>query len=155
MTSDAGVNPLSFPAERLHVMAWPDPVLDRLGHDPRSPYVERFWVSILGPSSTLLLRRLATGLELAPDGFDVEPEAWARELGIGLRGGKNSPFWRSVERTSRFRATRLQGDTLFVRRRLDSLNRRQIEKLPAHLQRAHNAWAARQLVAPPTTDQAA
>ncbi len=136
---------IEFPFAELRVVAWPDEILDRLGHDPRSPYVERFWVSILGPSATLLLRRLATGLDLAPDGFSFEPEAWARELGVGIRGGKNSPFWRAIERTGRFRATRLQGDTLFARRRLDSLNIRQVDRLPAHLQRAHHAWAARQL----------
>ena len=136
---------LSFPFIRLHVVAWADPVLDQLGHDPRSPYVERFWVSILGPSSTLLLRRLATGLERSPAGFELPIEAWAHELGVGIRGGRNSPFWRAVERTGRFKATRLQSDTLFVRRRLDSLNLRQIERLPVHLQRAHHAWSTRQL----------
>ena len=37
----------------LLVRPWIDPVLDEVGHDPRSPYVERFWLSSLGPSSTV------------------------------------------------------------------------------------------------------
>ncbi len=41
---------LSFPIDRLTVEAWPDPVIDQLGHDPRSAYVERFWLGVLGPS---------------------------------------------------------------------------------------------------------
>ena len=41
------------------IRPWPDPVIDRLGHDPRSPYVEQFWLGVLGPSTTWLMRRLA------------------------------------------------------------------------------------------------
>ncbi|MFV0526368.1 MAG: hypothetical protein ACK5RL_17935 [Acidimicrobiales bacterium] len=51
---------------QLLVRPWPDPVLDEMGHDPRSAYVEQFWLSILGPSAVLLLRRLARGLERSP-----------------------------------------------------------------------------------------
>ena len=28
---------------------WPDPVIDEVGHDPRSAYVETFWLAVLGP----------------------------------------------------------------------------------------------------------
>jgi hypothetical protein len=44
---------LQFPTDELAIVAWPDPVIDELGHDPRSAYVERFWLSILGPSSIM------------------------------------------------------------------------------------------------------
>ena len=43
----------ALPTATLHVSAWADPVLDRVGHDPRSAYVEQFWLGILGPSTTL------------------------------------------------------------------------------------------------------
>jgi hypothetical protein len=33
----------------LRVLPWPDPVIDQVGYDPRSRYVERFWLGILGP----------------------------------------------------------------------------------------------------------
>lgn len=137
--------PPVFPEERILVSAWPDPTLDSLGHDPRSTYVEQFWLSILGPSSLLLLRRLASRLEASPGGFEVDPVAWAFELGLGMRGGKNGPFWRSIERTSRFNATHRQGDRLLVRRKLPPLTLHQVDKLPPHLQRAHHTWAERQL----------
>lgn len=134
-----------FPEEILHVRPWEDPTLEQLGHDPRSLYVERYWVSILGPSSTLLLRRLAMGLEIAPDGFEMEPLAWANELGLGMRGGKNSPFWRAIERCCRFNATTRQGNVLMARKKLAPLTLRQVERLPPHLQQAHHAWTARRL----------
>ena len=30
----------TFPTDHLRIEAWDDPVIDRLGHDPRSTYVE-------------------------------------------------------------------------------------------------------------------
>ena len=44
--------------EVLRIVAWTDPVIDRLGYDPRSIYVETFWLGILGPTCTWLMRRL-------------------------------------------------------------------------------------------------
>ena len=35
----------------LHISVWVDPLVDRLGHDPRSTYVEQYWLGILGPST--------------------------------------------------------------------------------------------------------
>ncbi|MEM7338572.1 MAG: hypothetical protein AAF467_07995 [Actinomycetota bacterium] len=143
-----GPTTLSFPEPSLSVRALTDPVLDVLGHDPRSPYVEQYWLSILGPSSTLLLRRLAARLETEPDGFDLDPAEWAMELGVGARGGKHSPFWRSIDRACRFGMARRNGPTLMVRRRLPPLTVRQVERLPDHLRRAHEAWSAEELSRP-------
>src|SRR4051794_26631584 len=52
----------------LDIRPWADPVIDAVGHDPRSHYVEEFWLSILGPSTVWLLRRMAAGLEANPGG---------------------------------------------------------------------------------------
>lgn len=133
---------LTFPEETLIVRPWHDPILEKAGHDPRSRYVEQYWVAILGPSSTLLLRRFAAGLEHHPDGFEIDPKAWALELGLGIRGGKNGPFWRSIDRACRFGAARRHGNIVAVRNKLAPLSARQVEKLPPHLQRAHNIWVA-------------
>lgn len=141
---------LSFPEESLIIRPWHDPILESAGHDPRSRYVEQYWVAILGPSATLLLRRFAAGLEHHPEGFEIDPTAWALELGLGVRGGKNGPFWRSIDRACRFGAARRQGNVVAVRRKLAPLSSRQIERLPPHLQRAHSAWVDR-----PTTPLAA
>ena len=138
----------AFPEATLHVTAWPDAVLDRLGHDPRSPYVERYWLPVLGPSCLLLVRRLAAELEASPDGFRVDTMQWACELGLGMRGGRNGPFWKSLERASRFGAARRNGPRLAVRRRLPPLTARQVERLPATLRVTHDEWAARQLQRP-------
>lgn len=144
VSSRADLGP-QFPESRIRVSALHDPVLDAMGHDPRSPYVERYWLSILGPSATLLLRRLAAGLEAEPDGFEFDPAEWALELGLGTRGGKNSPFWRTIDRTTRFGMTRRNAEVLAVRRRLPPLTARQVERLPGRLRTAHERWSADQL----------
>ena len=44
----------------VRVVPWPDPVVEEHGHDPRSAYVERYWLGLLGPTATWLVRRLAS-----------------------------------------------------------------------------------------------
>jgi hypothetical protein len=127
-----------FPIMTLRIEAWPDPVIDDLGHDPRSSYVERFWLPVLGPSTVWFLRQLADGLDSSPGGFDLDLVETARSLGVGMRGGKHSPMLRTVDRACRFGASRMIGTTgLAVRRRLAPLTRAQAERLPSSLQRAH------------------
>ena len=61
----------------LRVKPWPDPVLDVLGHDPRSWYAETFWLPTLGPTALLLLRHLADRFESNPKGVDLPVAAFA------------------------------------------------------------------------------
>ena len=67
--------------QTLTVRPWPDSVLDDVGHDPRSPYVERFWLGVLGPSSVVFLRRLAAELEANPSGFELHSRRPPRRSG--------------------------------------------------------------------------
>ncbi len=129
-----------FPEERLLVRSWHDPVLDNLGHDPRSPYVEQFWLAVLGPSCLFFVRRLAARLEREPDGFELDPLQWARELGLGMKGGKHGPFWRAVDRSCRFQLAQRNGELLVVRRRMAPLTARQVKRLPENLRAAHQVW---------------
>jgi hypothetical protein len=132
--------------EILYVRAWPDEVLDQLGFDPRSGYVEDYWLGILGPSTVWLLRRLAAGFEYSPSGFDLDLAETARSLGLGDRSGRHSPFVRAINRTVQFGLARLSGPTeLSVRRRLPSLNRAQVGRLSPAQQARHAAWQEEQL----------
>ncbi len=136
----------TFPTAALLVRPWPDPVIDQLGHDPRSSYVERFWLGILGPSTTWLLRRFASDLEANPSGYDLDLAETARALGLGGKGGRHSPFMRSIDRCCQFGAAQQLGDaTLEVRRKLPPLTRSQVQRLPDALQREHKQWQEEQL----------
>lgn len=128
-------------AGTLDIVPWDDPVMDALGHDARSHYVEMYWLAILGPSTCWLLRRIASGLEAEPGGFSLDLADTARHLGLGARGGRSSPFVRALGRCVTFDLARVRGrDTLAVRRRVPPLNRRQIKHLPPSLQESHRRW---------------
>lgn len=140
---------LTFVSESLTIRPWPDDVIDRVGFDPRSAYVEQFWLGVLGPSTTWLLRRLAAGFDDAPDGFVLPLGETARSIGLGDRGGRHSPFLRSVNRMVQFEMGFLLGpDELAVRRHLPPLNRRQIVRLSEVQQADHTRWQERQLTEP-------
>ena len=113
------------------------PLIDRLGHDPRSRYVERFWLGILGPSTTLVLR--------------VSPmRSTKRRCGPSRSRRRCRPDrCRSPRRAQQpalpvdsagdpVRGARSAGaDSIEVRHRLAPLNRSQIERLPLALQAEH------------------
>ncbi len=136
--------------ESLPIRPWPDPVIDNLGFDPRSWYVETFWLGVLGPSTTWLLRRLATGLESRPAGFELALADTARQLGLGDKGGRHSPFVRSLARIVQFELARFDDRGLFaVRRKVPPLNRRQLNRLPDTLRVSHQQFLDEQLRIPP------
>jgi hypothetical protein len=140
---------LTFASDSLTIRPWADEVVDALGFDPRSPYVERFWLGILGPSTTWLLRRTAAGFDASPDGFELPLAETARALGLGDRGGRHSPFLRSVNRTIQFGMAMVTGPSeLCVRRRIPPLARRQLDRLSPDLQAAHQRWQDAQLSHP-------
>jgi hypothetical protein len=144
-----GVPGTLLDAEVVAVRPWPDPVIDAIGFDPRSSYVERFWLGILGPSTTWLLRRIAAALDRCPEGFELPLALTARELGLGDKSGRHSPFMRALWRCHQFDMARCAGDGFEVRRRLPPLNRRQLARLPEPIQQQHQAWQQARLGAAP------
>lgn len=143
-------SPFVFTSDTLKIRPWPDDVIDQLGFDPRSAYVERFWLGLLGPSTTWLMRRLVAGFDNHPDGYELQLAETARGLGLGDRGGRNSPFLRSVNRTIQFGLAQTSGHAeLCVRRRLPPLNLRQVARLSPAQQAAHERWQQEQLGTPP------
>lgn len=139
-----------FETETVTIRPWRDEALDRIGFDPRSPYVERFWLGIVGPSVTWLIRRIAAGFDASPDGFEMPLGETARALGLGDPGGRNSAFFRTLTRMVQFDLARVGSPgEMEVMRRLPPLNRRQTARLSPALQEAHERWMADSLdVAP-------
>ncbi len=140
----------------LRVIPWRDPLVDSLGLDPRSWYVEQFWLPIVGPTCTWFLRRAATRFERSEPGFVLDLDETARALGLGGRQGRHSPFARALSRCITFELARWQGPgTLAVRRTLPPLARRHVLRLPLPLQEDHLRWTAtaRHRVSSPSFEQ--
>jgi hypothetical protein len=128
----------------LVVVPWDDPVVDRIGHRADSVYVEMYWLGVLGPTATWLLRRLNAGLDDHPDGYEIDLPDTARSLGISYGALPSNPFTKALHRCVMFGLARpvgTSGGTVAVRRRVPALSRRHLARLPIPLQEAHAAWA--------------
>jgi hypothetical protein len=125
---------------RVRVVPWLDPVVDRRGHDPRSTYVERFWLGTLGPTATWLLRRLAAGFDDYPGGYDLDLHATAQSIGLSLTRGPSSPFAKAFARCVMFGLAHVRPDGYAVRRRLPEIARRHLIRMPDEIQVEHQRW---------------
>jgi hypothetical protein len=122
----------------LAVAAWRDPVVEQIGHAPRSIYVETYWLPILGPSATWAMRRLTAWLDAEPFGYELSLAEFGRELGLGAGTGRNAIVIRTLSRLVAFGMATPFGDALAVRQMLAPLTRRQIQSLPAVLAARHD-----------------
>jgi hypothetical protein len=138
-------------SETIAIRPWPDPIIDTLGHDPRAPYPETFWLPTLGPTALALLRLLAYRFDRCPEGFVLDLAETSRCLGLGERDGRNSPIARSLARLVQFDlAVDDEAEAgLAVRRHVPPINRRHVRRLPVSLQAEHDAWVEARLAEPP------
>lgn len=137
MSDDA---PSSSPETTAMIRPWIDPVIDDDGFDPRSRYVELFWLGVLGPTATWLLRRLVAGLEQSPDGYEIDFSTTARAMGLSYRVGRSSPFSKAVQRCVMFGLAHPIENGLAVRRRLPPISARHLQRMPEDVRAAHDAW---------------
>ena len=136
--------PMALPAE-LAVVAYEDPLIERLGHGADSPYIENCWLAITGPSATWMWRRVARlATEAATSPVMVDTTDLMLSVGLGESLARNSMGARTVTRMTAFdlaqRAGR-DGGVLAVRRALPRLSERQAQRLPlsARLYHEHSA----------------
>jgi hypothetical protein len=127
-------------AESITVRAWLDPVVDDDGFDPRSRYVEVFWLGVLGPTATWLLRRLVAGLERSPEGYDLDLHATAQAMGLSYSAGRSSPFSKALQRCVMFGLAHPIDGGLAVRRRVPAISFRHLRRMPESVQAAHADW---------------
>ena len=134
----------------LLVLPWPDIVIDNLGVDPRSDYVEQYWLGLVGPASVLLMRHLALRFEAEPEGFNLDLTHTARVLGLGTGLGRWGPVQRSLHRCVSFGFARRWGEErLLARRHLPPVTRQQLARLPEDRQTLHDHWRQAQMAPRP------
>ena len=135
----------------LTIRPWADPIIDTLGHDPRSRYAETFWLPTLGPTALLLLRHLADRFDRSPEGVELALADTSSALGLGQREGTSSPILRTLRRLEQFdlACEDPHSDTVAVRRNVPPINPRHLRRLPRDVQAAHAEWAEGQLAEAP------
>lgn len=129
------------PTPVVTIRPWIDPVVDARGVDPRSAYVERFWLGVLGPTATWIMRRFAEEFDEQPDGFSIDLRATASAMGLSFSRGGRSPFGRAIQRCVMFGLAQPMSDGFGVRRRLPQVAKRHLDRLPPDIQQAHESWA--------------
>ncbi|MHB8317942.1 MAG: hypothetical protein ACYDEP_01725 [Acidimicrobiales bacterium] len=134
--------PDGFPSTNtLAIAPWEDPDVERFGIDPRSLYTETFWLPVLGPSATWLLRRVAHHFDSDTHGFELNLEETALEIGLGGIESRHAPLHRAFARCVRFGVARDKGERrVEFRRSLAPIPLRQLARLPVSLQELHRGW---------------
>ena len=124
----------------LMVVPWHDPVVEAVGYDVSSTYVELFWLNVLGPTATWLIRRLARGLDRYPHGYELDLADTAGALGLGYVRGATNPFLRALHRCVLFGVAQPYDGALAVRRRLPPVATRHLQRMPDSLRERHTDW---------------
>ncbi len=135
--------PMDVPVteQLLMVVPWHDPVVDSVGYDVRSQYVELFWLNVLGPTATWILRRLVLGFDRYPLGYELDLAETASALGLSYTLGTANAFMRSLNRCVLFGVSQPTDGGLAVRRRVPPVATRHLMRMPPHLRQAHQQWS--------------
>ena len=131
-------------APTVMVVPWHDPVVDSVGFDVRSNYVELFWLNVLGTTATWALRRLVTGLDRFPLGYELDLAETASMLGLAYSAGTSNSFARALQRCVLFGMSQPVPGGLAVRRRVPPVAARHLARMPPGLQAMHRQWQRRE-----------
>lgn len=130
----------------IDIIEWNDPLVAASGFPISDTYVELFWLPILGPTATWLIRRCAHGLTEQPQGYTVDMADLAQRIGVAYSLGRHNPFARALHRCIMFGAAQQIAlhprRTLAVRTTLPALPQRHLARLPEQLQIAHHDWVS-------------
>jgi len=126
--------------QNVGVVPWRDATVESLGFPVRSEYVEWFWLPVLGPSATWLLRRIDVGFDQFPDGYVLDARSTARALGIAARDDAGTIFARALSRLQSFGIAHGNCNSLAVRRVLPPVAQRHLSRMPAAVRDAHPQW---------------
>ena len=122
----------------IRITSWRDVNIESLGYDPRSSYVEKFWLPFLGPSTIFLARRITEILENEPYGTAIDLQELSIMLGLGPNITKHSSIQKTLNRLLVFELARIMpSKAVSVRLKLPPLPQRFISRLPQSLQEFH------------------
>jgi len=114
-----------------------DPTVEAIGHDPRSRYVETYWLGILGPTASWVLRRTTDLLDTHPGGIEIDLTELAREMGLSYTVGRSSPFAKAIQRLIMFGLAHNTPFGIAVRRSIPDVAHRHVRRMTDALQSRH------------------
>ena len=129
-------NICDFTNPEIFISEWVDPVVNATGFDACGEYVETYWLGVIGPSATWVLRYLSRELEIFPNGYCLDLNDTASALGLAFRHGSGS-IERAIQRCATFGLVAQMPQSLAVRKRIPPVTKRQLLRLPTTLQKSH------------------
>ncbi len=116
----------------------PDTRVQRVGFDLDDPYVEQCWSAVVGPSSTLLLRRMPT-LWLAQVPAEIGASELSQSLGLGAGVGERSRLANTLNRLVQFGLAKQapDGAGLDLYRHVAPLSPQQLDRVPRWTRDTH------------------
>ncbi len=132
MTTLADTSHATSTADLMHIDKWSDPLTVGM-FDADTDEALMFLTPVLGPTSTLVLHRLARALNSGG------PLCWTLTDLAATFGVSLSQIDRTIDRLERFGYARREGFTLAVRTTVPPLPRRHAERLPGYLAAAYAA----------------
>ena len=128
------------------VRRWPDPVSERVGFPVNSPYTEAILLPILGPATTLCLRRVGMLAGAHPNGIGIDTGQLARDLGLGDSLARNAAMSRTLMRLCQFGMARWVNGELAARVKVAPLDDRHLQRLSPQLVELHRRMVRRHLM---------
>lgn len=111
-----------------------------LGNDP---YIEKFWLPILGPTATLLLNDLMTKALMNTEAFQSTIGELSMTTGVGNREGHSSPIVKNLKRLCDFGLISYYNEMYYVPTNIEVMSSDKLRKLNYLLQSEHKVWIDR------------
>jgi hypothetical protein len=108
---------------------------DNIGHDPRAPYIERFWLPLIGPSAAWLVRLAAYGFDTT-NTYQTDATALAQAIGIRTASRLNTTF----NRLEYFGLATPTPGQWALRAAIPWLDNGHVRHLTPNLKTEHGAW---------------
>ena len=117
------------------------PEADPADIEPGSPYVDRFWMPVLGPTAVALARLLMRLVETSDRTVEVNMRAIVAHLGLHPASGSDE-LWVAVDQLQDAGITTFEGGTLLIDAPFRRLGPHHASVLPPSLRAEHSRWTA-------------
>lgn len=120
-------------------------------HDP---YIEQFWLKILGPTATLLVNHLVLKSMTSNKAYKPNLNDLSMVLGTGSRSGVGCPASKQLKRlVSHQMIFQIQDNEYLVPKCVGVLSSHMLSKLDSTTQNQHETWMARLNISPLSTQR--
>jgi len=118
------------------------------------PYIETFWLKVLGPTATLLTNYLTMNSMTNKGAFKAELSDLSFELGTGARSGKQSPVSKQLKRLVQNEIIfQISDNEFLVPKCISPMSGMQLSKLDIRNRNCHEVWIHRLNISPLSTQR--